>query len=624
MKPTSISFKAIAGSTGAVSVSLDDGLSDVVLDADVAAAIPQVFATLLSGDDASPSDLARMSGRAFDAGWRVEMLIGRRRVRLSRSFALRTLRFDVFEEDEDRWRTIAKGAAVRPQFERLIELPSREILEAITLATQPFGIPAGTTSTAADDNDTSRLELMSAGDLFASHQNPSSDDDPLGGLELDLSGPSLELAHDGPEQDDIERILHQHRAARTREALEDQIRGLEDRLEALGRQSAELLDDGEELHEIETQLAKLPKVRDLTDDEIAVLSDTGEREDDLRRRGDELEAQTAGAKGIRGLPWFLNPAMVSGLVLSIGATAASVLGGRTARQFALGNIVFLGLALFGALQEIRRAEHTGRDKRRMDAIERRLQQVRDELESIRVIRNRLRGEMQVETLVQYEQICDRRASLERRREALHDRNRSVLDTPVYKKIAATKDRVESELDARRRALLRIEDPGVAVWELAEQLRSMRIDPAVALWHPGAAKDQARAALKRVATVLAPLGGFDGDTLTGGAARAWQKLAKRVTGLSLDGLTLSLDGIASTNEIIDGIDVWTDAQIWAIVETLRLSAWANLVQSRIAGVPHFIVRVHPLRVDDPTIARALESLYESIASKLQVILVRAAA
>lgn len=623
MNPTSISFKAIAGSTGARSVSLDDGLCEVRLDPEVAAAIPWVISSLLSGDDASPSDLARLCGRAFDAGWRIEMTIGRRRVRLSRTFALRTLKFEVYEDDEDRWRTIAKGAAVRPQFERLVTLPTREMLEVITLATQPFPIPSKTSAGAADDNDVSRLELMSAGDMFAAQQD-GGDDDGLGGLELDLSGPSLELDDAASDPEDLQRILHQHRAARTREAIEDQIRGLEDRLVAVGREIGALLDDGEEIQDIEAKLAKLPKVRELTDEEIAVLSDTGEREDDLRRRSDELESQLAGARKGSRTPWFLNPAMLGGLVLAIGATAASIAGGRTARQFALGNIVFLGLALFGALQEIRKAEIAGRDRRKTDAIERRLQQVREEAERIRQVRNRLRGEMQVETLVQYEQVRDRRSSLEQRKETLLGRNQSVLDTPVYKKIAAKKERVELELESRRRAMLRIEDPGVASWELAEQLRAKRIDPEVALWFPMDGRERARMSLKQIASLMSPMGAFENDHLTPEAARAWQKLAKRVTGLSLDGLTLSLDGVASTTEFTDGLDVWNDAQAWAIIETLRLSAWANLVQSRVAGVPKFIVRVHPTRIEDVTIAKGLENLYESIAGSLQVILVRSPA
>jgi hypothetical protein len=442
-------------------------------------------------------------------------------------------------------------------------------------------------------------------------------------LELDLSGPSLELAEGGFDSADAGDLHQQYRAARTREAIEDQIRGLEDKRSDCARRMASLLDGGDEIQAIDDKLAAIPKLRELTNDEMEVLSRGAAHEEEQRRRIKELEAQVSAAGGAKPARWFLNPAILAGLVLAVVATSVSVLGGRPARQFALGNLVFLGLALFGALQEIRRAESASKGRRRGDAIGRRLDQLRTALESDRAVRNRLRGEFQVETADQFEQLRDRRTRLETRRTELHDGNRAVLESSDYKKAAQTRARIDDELEARHRTLARIEDHGVASWELAEKLRTSGSDTEVVFWHPGAPIEQLRGQLRRIASLAADYGAFNGDQMSDAAAMAWRKLASHVTGLDLEHLSLSLEGVVSTVDVVDGLDVWTDAQAWAIVETLRLSLWRNLLRSKISGVPPFLVRVHPLRIPDAGIADSLRGLYESIAEQATVVLVQTA-
>jgi hypothetical protein len=78
--------------------------------------------------------------------------------------------------------------------------------------------------------------------------------------------------------------------------------------------------------------------------------------------------------------------------------------------------------------------------------------------------------------------------------------------------------------------------------------------------------------------------------------------------------LTIDGVHDALENL-GVE-----RCWVFLETLRLALITSLSRSEAWSWPMFIVRTCPMRLSELELAMGLERVYESLARKLQVVVV----
>lgn len=597
-----ISLKHVAGTTAPAQWTLAPETSFHDVDPALAAALPLVVFSLLYPADASPTDMARLAGGATDSAWRLALDVGEERLRLARGFSLMSVVLERYDDQERSWEVIGRGAPeVTSQLQRFIDLPPPSVLRDIAVSTNAaMRRPQGETGV---PNEDSRLSLISHDEYF-------------GNLELDDGTPSTTALS----PDDRQRTADEYRRARTWEALEDQIRRLEQKLQETLAEAGALVDSSGEFSEVTRRLAELPQLRALRDDEKDALTDPDRRRDDLDRRLADLalELETGGdGKPLR--PWYLQPLITPTLVAGVALTLASLFGGT--RTLALGNVFVLAITLFGSLRYINALERSGRSGRKRDAIERRRDQLESERHRVTTMREALRRELDVSDMQEYQRVAQQRATLQEREARLREQYASALSSPAYQKLDRRRERVQREIEERRMALARVETASLPGYELHSTLLKAGYDPEVVLWHPGEPEDEYRTALARAGAVALEYRLSNEQGMAENLAQNWRKLLHRVTGRPFDDLTLTSEYVAMS----EGRDVLTmvdDDTAWAIVETLRLAVHMAMVAGRVPGMPRFVLRIHPFRVRDADIRRNLQELYEHLGRKLQVIAVSA--
>lgn len=594
-----ISLKHVSGTTAPAQWTLAPESSFHDVDPALAAALPHVVFSLLYPADASPTDMARLAGGASDSAWRMAVDIGEHRLRLARGFSLMSVVLERYDDEQRSWEIIGRGAPeVTAQMQRFVDLPPPSVLRDIAVATNPaMRRSRGESQGPSED---SRLALISHDEYF-------------GNLELDDGSPPATTAL-SPE--DRQRTADEYRRARTHEALQDQIRKLEAKLQETLSEAGALVDSSGEFAEVTRRLAELPHLRPLRDDEKDALTDPDRRREELDRRLADLSLELeTGGNGRAPRPWFVQPLITPAIVAAVALTIASFITGT--RTLALGNVFILAVALFGALRHINALERSGRSGRKREAIERRRDQLEAERRRVTTVRESLRRELDVADMEEYERVAGQRARLKEREASLRERHADALASPAYLKLDRRRERVEREIDERRLALSRVESATMPGYELHSTLLKAGYDPEVVLWHPADTEQEHRAALSRAGAVALEYRLANEQGLAENLAQNWRKLLHRVTGRAFDDLTLTADYVAMSEgrDVLSSVD---DDTAWAIVETLRLAVHMAMVAGRVPGMPRFVLRIHPFRVRDAQISSNLRELYENMGRKLQVI------
>lgn len=593
--------KWVAGSPNPAGFKAEENEVDAVLDPAAASALPAVLLSLLYPDAREPADIARLAGASPDSEWRATVEIGKRRFRLTRSYAWASTVLEAQDAASGEFTVVARGGdQCRTMLGRIFPIASRNLVEALCFVASPLKPPAGSTG---QDDEVSRIELVSASDMYSA-----------GG-----GSASVESALD---ETDRLRVATLFQAAKTREFVDEQVRVLSGKLADVSAQMGGLVDSSGELARVVRALAEVPRLRALTPGERDALTDTEKKRADLERHLMAADEELALIqRSVRRAVWYRNVPLIAGTLIGVVCTVYSFTGGIQTRKFALANILFFGIALAGALRHIASVEARQRAERRRESVERRREAVITERSAFDGSLARATRELGVTTLADYEARVEKRRRLEERERALTDGNRAALDQPEYIALEQQKRKLEIEIAERRGALQKLESTDAPSEELQRALKNAGWDPNTVLWETRNPVDALLGAVTDLTSVAATHNLLVDGALMPALVESWGRLARHVTGEPLTDLNVA-DGKLTCSETPDPVRSFDPEKGWALVETLRLSVLLSLLNANVPGIPGFIVRINPFRFRDPVLEANLRGVYAKLASRLQVVLVDA--
>lgn len=559
-----------------------------------AAALPRYLLSLLYPEEMSLTDLARLSGSSADAAWRATFSVGPQIIRLSRSFPAHSARLEIQDTSTGQWDTVAAGVAeVKAHLHRIVELPPVTVADALNFVLNPLPQHLGQ----------SKQESSSTGMQVESNADYAEVLGTMRGVQLQVGS------------DEAEHAGQEYRKARTSEWLDDQIRSLQDKLDEHIASMNRLIDEDGELSRVAAALSRLPTLRPLTSAEREALTDADMRVQELRRK---IELGTAEVTAPdRTETQRLRVAVGMLVAGSVGFAAWTIWAFATMqRHLLVANVLPLSAALLGGLQWITIAERRGVADRRGDAIERRQQRLEQELDHLVRTRDALRRELNVQSIEEYDDVAKKQARLQKREQELMSARSSETERPEYQKALRRRERLEAERDERRRALGRLEAASQPSYELQSALQEAGLDPATVLWFPQSPASEVRLSGRRLVQVALDNGMMPDGRLQATVLEAWRRLALRIVGRELDDLTLASDGGIH----VSGKDASATMSIgttWALLEALRISLLMNFLNTGMQ-LPRIMLRVHPSRLHDDTIAANLSAVYSGVARKVQVI------
>jgi hypothetical protein len=600
----SISARNVLGTREAYTLDLDDDYNVIEAEGEFVPAVPSMVSSLLYPDEASSTELARIAGSSPEANWRLVIEIGRRRIRLARGFDPESATMEIFEEPQGPWNPVARGAAdVKAQLGRICELPDSNLLDPLAFSIGTGRRPVRR-SRSADDNQ-SKMALMSSEDYF-------------GGAFAEDNLPS---ARPTLSREARQKLGEAYRQARTAKGIDEQVKALKLRLQAVIDKMGGLVDDGGDLARVEKVLSEIPPMRALTDDEREVFANPDERVADLERRMLQIdeEIERIGKHNPAGLRAVLsNVPLVAGVSLALLLTVWSVFGGYGARKIAMGNVLVLLVGLLGAFRHIALLEGHGAVERKGETLQRRRAATEVQLEQTRRTAELIRRDLRVKSLEEYDRLFEKRARAEKIKAEFARQHGSVMSSQSYRELQAEREQVEKELALRERARQRAGTVSAQADELAAQLEAAGVDANACLWRPEEEVAELSTALKRLAAVALEYRLLAEDGLKATVLEPWQKLTAHLLGDKSETFALSGEGKLLVNGDPRALDEIPVARSAAVVEALRCSLHMALIAGLAPGIQKWMIRVHPYRLDDPIIATTMKSFHESVGRRMQVI------
>ena len=559
-----------------------------------AAAVPRYLLSLLYPDEISLTDLARLACSSPDAAWRATFSVGSRAIRLSRSFPAHSVRLELQDVNDGRWEPIAAGVAeVKAQLQQLVDLPPVSVVDALNFVLNPLPLHLGETSA---DAGSMGMQVESNADF----------------AEVLGAGQAQPLIAGSAEAETAGRA---YRNARTGEWLEDQIRSLQDKLDEHIASMNRVIDEDGELSRVASALSRLPTLRPLTSSEREALTNADSRAEELRRKIETGASEAADPDRLE----------VQRLRLAVGMLVAGVVGFAAwtvwalltmQRHLLVVNVFPLSAALLGGLQWITITERRGLSERRGEAIERRQQRREQDLEQLERRRDALRRELGVQSIAEYEDIVVKQSALKQREQELMAGLSGETGRPEYQTALRRRVRLEAERDERRRAFGRIEVTGQPSYELESALRKAGLDPSTVLWFPRAPESEVRLSGRRLAQVAMDNGMMQDGSLDATVLEAWRRLSLRIVGRELSDLSMTSDGDLHFSGN-DATATLTLGVSWALLEALRISLLMNFLNTGMQ-LPRVMLRIHPARLHDDTLAANLSAVYSNVARRVQVI------
>lgn len=604
----SISLKGVAGSDKPASFAVDGGTTRITLDPRSAAALPAVVMTLLYPEEVSTTEIARLAGPDAESAWRVEFDEEGTVFRVSRGFAPASIVLDVLDRASGRWERAAGGSSdVRVKLAELIKLPPPTVMEALNFW---INVHSGKeTASVPAERETSGSKLTIVGT-----------DDFLGSM--------AEIGHEqnftALSEEERRVIADEFRKTATIEFVEDQIRQAEQKLEQVINALGAVVDESGQLARITRQLSDVPAMRRLSDEERAYFDGPEAQLAEMERRLIAVDSELADAERAnkaRASALHRNPAFVAGLAATVLLTGISLFAGPAARRFALGNLVSLSFALTGFLGWLDGRASSGRAGRKVAALARRREQLIEHYERTRAVVDRLREELPVRNLVEYQTALDRRAALEAELAEVERTHQEAFASEEYQRLAAKKDRAENRLDALRLARRRLGESSVPSFELMRTLENAGVDPWVVLWRPDPPAEELRRRTKKLGQVASKYRLISEDGLNSKTAASWLRVAERIVGVELPELTLNAEHQLVTAEGADAFELFSPAVATALVESLRMSLHLTLVKAAAPGIHKFAIDVHPDRIEDSEVRLRLDKMYKGLGERLQVLVVK---
>ncbi|MFT5992266.1 MAG: hypothetical protein ACI82G_001264 [Bradymonadia bacterium] len=601
MKLRSIALKSVAGSDHPTSFDASEGCVYVTLPPELAPCVPFALMTLLYPDEMSSSDLARLGGLKSDSGWRAEFEHASRRVRISRGFNAASVLFEELDPQVNKWKHLATGASdVRLMLAEMVKLPPPSVMEGLNFWVNVAPMPAVDETIGPTDG----LELVGTDDYFE----------------------NLLSTEEGAEPMDREQqalVAESYRRARTAEFIDEQLAETERQLAKVISRLSGMVDSTGELEQIETSLSNLGAVRELTKEERAVLTDPATRAADFDRRVASLRNEVEKARESDRAPMpslAKNVMFLVGAAATMGLTVGSVLAMETQRWLAFGNVFTLGLCFAGYLKFLHDAEFFAKAGRRIGSVERRLVQTQSEDTRWRRQCDAIQAELGVGDLETADALLERRRHLEEKRSELRGRHSEVVESNDYKRLERKKERVQALLQSHRLAKQRIGEVDRPAYELQRDLERSRIDPHVVLWRPDDERRELDRNVKRLGQIASKYRLVSENGLHPKTVKSWLKIASRIIGREIVGITLSAENDvvdAAGNDMLEALPL---PEAVALVEALRMSLHLTLVKANAPGIQRFTIQVHASRIQDDEIRYRLRKMYNGLGEKLQVVCV----
>lgn len=597
-----IALKYVSGNERPTSFEARPGTSFIELDAELAPAVPFVLMTLLYPDEVSSSDLARLAGPKAESGWRAELDVAGRSLRISRGFTPASVLLEQRTNPAEPWARVAVGASdVRIALSDLLKLPPPTVFEGLHAwinVCPPLEAIADTIAT----EDLGELELVGTDALF--------DDVFAGGsAKRSLSA------------DDRMRVSDEYRRAKTSEFITDQIADTERRLEEAIQKLGAVVDSTGELASIQRALANAPEVRELTRAEREIFTEPERRREELERRCAALAAELAEVPvGQRAAAPQLvkNALFMVGVGLTAGVTMASLFGGEALRQLAFGNIVAMGIAFAGYLRHVQLLESGSKAIRRIAGLERRSETAERERRDFDRQVQALREELGMRSIAEVDEARSRREQMLAKEDALRVAHEAAFASEAYRKQESRKVRIEKQLRALRQASARIGDVTVPAFELGTELEQAGIDPCVVLWRPDDERRELDRMVKRLGQIASKYRLVSEAGLHPKTVASWLKVASRILGRPVEGLMLTAEHALVDEHGAPVLDAMSVSEAIALVEALRMSLHLTLVKASAPGIHPLSIQVHARRVPDEELRLRLRKMYNGLGEKLQVV------
>ncbi|MCB9531638.1 MAG: hypothetical protein H6698_07985 [Myxococcales bacterium] len=602
-------MKNVAGCDRPTVLTVGEGCTRSALDPACAAALPMVVMTLLYPEEISATDIARVAGTKSDSAWRLEAEHEGRVFRVSRGFAPSS----VLVEDQTpdgQWTRVAQGSSeARVHLTDLLRLPPPTITEALNFWLNPFpavhdAIDAEAATVMIPDLDDG-VALVGTDDYFGN---------------LVQSGNPGNIVPLGEEERRL--LADEYRRNRTIEFVDDQMRQAEAKLDSLLGEVGALIDGSGEHARITRELATLPTYREITSAEREALGDPDARLAEAERRLGTLEGEEAPARAGQR-PLVRDPMFIGGVVATALFTGLSVVLDGPFRRFALLNVLSLGAVLFAALSELRAQGAVAKGDARAAARERRREALVRDLATLRATLAKLREEVPVRNLAEYDRVVARRAELAAELAEVERRHEVAFQSDEYRRLDAKRARAQELVDALRDARKRLGDPSVPGYELAHSLERGGVDPNVVLWRPDPPTAELSRQVKRLGQVASKYRLISEEGLNPKTVASWMRVAERIAGEGVPLLNLTAEHQLVTADGRPALEILDESHAVAVVQALRMSLHLTLVKARAAGIQPFAIDIFPERVPDPATRQRLAKMYTGLGERLQVLAISAA-
>ncbi|MFT6629009.1 MAG: hypothetical protein ACJA1R_002283, partial [Flavobacteriales bacterium] len=278
------------------------------------------------------------------------------------------------------------------------------------------------------------------------------------------------------------------------------------------------------------------------------------------------------------------------------------------------------LCLAGYLKFLHDAEFFAKAGRRIGSVERRLVQTQSEDTRWRRQCDAIQAELGVGDLETADALLERRRHLEEKRSELRGRHSEVVESNDYKRLERKKERVQALLQSHRLAKQRIGEVDRPAYELQRDLERSRIDPHVVLWRPDDERRELDRNVKRLGQIASKYRLVSENGLHPKTVKSWLKIASRIIGREIVGITLSAENDvvdAAGNDMLEALPL---PEAVALVEALRMSLHLTLVKANAPGIQRFTIQVHASRIQDDEIRYRLRKMYNGLGEKLQVVCV----
>lgn len=535
--------------------------------------------TLLHPRDADIELLLVLTDCEVEARWRAELRIGPHAVRVERGVEASSVA--LLRADGEKWTRVFQGAAaVQERLHSALVLPPAPLQARLQFALPPQVHEADTGDDAAGEGDSPEAFLM---------RNAS----------------RTQAPQDAAGQADLVRLWREAVRVDLLERYHERVRQqLDDAIEACGR----VLDTSGELQELSRRLARVRDLRPLSVAEEMLLKDGPGRLELAEQRLSQLQGELERETGVApSTPVFRDPLVMATAAIVVGVTVASFVVARGVALFNLFAVPALAVAL---LRWIKGEEDLITRDAAASARRRRLEQLREEVERLRVGLRELTGALGVERWEDWKRGLEERNGLEARVREIEQAAEEAKSSEEYRILERKRDRLtERERMVRERLAQAPPQLGVSLWELEDQVRAIGRVPA---WTAVGSAFCATSALDEIRQQLE-----DAQT---GALGLWLPLFMRLAGrLGVPGAdeTALQDGVLTVGgwrSDVGGAPA-LEAQI---AEAIRLAICAAQVGGGAGEGWGVVVAAARGRMVPPEAAASLEQTWGALAERMQIV------